>query len=138
MLPALFNSSSIPVLEKVVGFTEARHNILAGNIANIDTPGYRAQDLSPELFQTQLKEALETRREQAVQSAGQSVLGAEDEDPLAGLHDNMKSLLYHDDSDNDLERQVAALTKNQMQYNLAVTIMTNQFRLLQSAISEQV
>jgi flagellar basal-body rod protein FlgB len=49
----------------------------------------------------------------------------------------MKSLLYHDDSDNDLERQVTELTKNQLQYNLAVTIMTNQFRLLQAAISEQ-
>jgi len=138
MLPALFNSSSIPVLEKVVGFTEARHNVLAGNIANIDTPGYRAQDLSPVQFQNQLKEAIETRREQATQPAASTAIGgAEAEDPFAGLHDTMKSLLYHDDSDNDLERQVAALTKNQMQYNLAVTIMTNQFRLLQAAISEQ-
>jgi flagellar basal-body rod protein FlgB len=135
MLPALFNSSSIPVLEKVVGFTEARHNVLAGNIANIDTPGYHAQDLSPVQFQSQLKEAIETRREQATQPAGQSAIDGDD--PFVGLHDTMKSLLYHDDSDNDLERQVAALTKNQMQYNLAVTIMTNQFRLLQAAISEQ-
>ena len=63
--------------------------------------------------------------------------GLENEDPFAALHDNMKSLLFHDDSDNDLERQVTELTKNQLQYNLAVTIMTNQFRLLQAAISEQ-
>lgn len=140
MVGSLFNSSTIPVLEKVVAFTEARHNVLAGNIANIDTPGYRAQDLSPLRFQNQLKEAIETRREEAshpAASPGMTPSGLENEDPFAALHDNMKSLLYHDGSDNDLERQVTELTKNQLQYNLAVTIMTNQFRLLQAAISEQ-
>ena len=40
-----------PVLEQVVNFTEARHGVLAGNIANLDTPGYKTRDLSPELFQ---------------------------------------------------------------------------------------
>jgi flagellar basal-body rod protein FlgB len=134
----MFSSTTIPILEKVVGFTEARHNVLAGNIANLDTPGYRAQDLSPIRFQNQLKEALDARREHAADLASSGSLGAgDDEDPLAAMHEPMKSLLYHDDSDNDLERQVAELTKNQMQYNLAVTLMTNQFRLLQAAISEQ-
>jgi flagellar basal-body rod protein FlgB len=140
MVGSLFSSTTIPVLEKVVAFTEARHNVLAGNIANIDTPGYRAQDLSPVKFQNQLKEAIETRREEAAQPAtsrGEPIAGLDNDEPLAALHDAMKSLLFHDDSDNDLERQVTELTKNQLQYNLAVTIMTNQFRLLQAAISEQ-
>jgi flagellar basal-body rod protein FlgB len=134
----VFSSTTIPILEKVVAFTEARHDVLAGNIANLDTPGYRAQDLSPVRFQNQLKEAIETRREHAAQAAGDASLdSSNDEDPLTSMQEPMKSLLYHDDSDNDLERQVAELTKNQMQYNLAVTLMSNQFRLLQAAISEQ-
>src|SRR5687768_3634420 len=62
MLSSLFESSTIPVLEQVVKFTEARHGVLAGNIANLDTPGYRTRDLSPELFQERLQEAIETRR----------------------------------------------------------------------------
>ena len=138
MQSTVFSSTTIPILEKVVGFTEARHNVLAGNIANLDTPGYRAQDLSPVQFQSQLKEAIESRREQAALAASDGSIGAsDDEDPLTSMHEPMKSLLHHDGSDNDLERQVAELTKNQMQYNLAVTLMTNQFRLLQAAISEQ-
>ncbi len=138
MVPSLFNTTAIPVLEKVVGFTEARHNVLAGNIANLDTPGYRAADLSETQFQGRLKEAIQTQRERGTSRAGSPGATPDEEDPFAGLHDTMKSLLYHDESDNDLERQVTELTKNQMQFNLAVTIMTNQFRLLQSAISEQV
>ncbi len=136
MNPTIFSSTTIPILEKVVGFTEARHNVLAGNIANLDTPGYRAQDLSPVRFQNQLKEALEARREHAAELASSGSPG-DDEDPLAAMHEPMKDFLYHDGSDNDLERQVAELTKNQMQYNLAVTLMTNQFKLLEAAISEQ-
>src|SRR4029079_7600718 len=63
MLSSMFQSSSIPVLEQVVNFTEARHGVLAGNIANLDTPGYKTRDLSPALFQQRLKEAIETRHQ---------------------------------------------------------------------------
>ena len=55
MLSSLFQSSSLPVLEQVVNFTEARHGVLAGNIANLDTPGYKTRDLSPALFQQRLQ-----------------------------------------------------------------------------------
>ena len=63
MLSSLFQSSTLPVLEQVVNFTEARHGVLAGNIANLDTPGYKTRDLSPELFQQRLKEAIETKNQ---------------------------------------------------------------------------
>ena len=65
MLSSIFQSSTLPVLEQVVNFTEARHGVLAGNIANLDTPGYKTRDLSPALFQERLKEAIETRHQPA-------------------------------------------------------------------------
>ena len=61
MSGGLFQASTIPVLEQAVNFGQARHNVLAGNLANIDTPGYKARDLSTALFQNRLKEAIETR-----------------------------------------------------------------------------
>ena len=48
MYQSIFGSTSIPVLEQTVHFTQARHNVLAGNIANLDTPGYQVRDLSVE------------------------------------------------------------------------------------------
>jgi flagellar basal-body rod protein FlgB len=45
--------------------------------------------------------------------------------------------LRHDDARVSLEQQVAELTKNQMQYNTALSVLTQQFRLLQVAISER-
>jgi flagellar basal body rod protein FlgB len=36
-----------------------------------------------------------------------------------------------------IERQVAEITKNQTEHNLALAVMNSQFRLLQVAISER-
>ncbi len=61
MLSGLFQNTTIPVLEQVVNFSQARHNVLAGNIANVDTPGYKARDLSVEDFQSRLTAAIQQR-----------------------------------------------------------------------------
>jgi flagellar basal-body rod protein FlgB len=149
MFSSIFQSSSLPVLEQVVNFTEARHGVLAGNIANLDTPGYKTRDLSPELFQERLKEAIETRREPATQNyEGVPVMvspdyGAEKRETreLAAFRkvaDSKKSILRHDDGDVSMEKQINEIVKNQQQHNLAIGIMSAQFRLLRAAITERV
>lgn len=143
MLNSLMNSSTVPVLEQVVNFTQARHGVLAGNIANIDTPGYRTRDLSPEVFQERLKEAVEARRQPPIspsyainaQMMGRSLPTGHD--GMDQVRESIKSILYHDDSDVNIEQQVAQISKNQAMHNLALTIMTSQFRQFRAAITER-
>jgi flagellar basal-body rod protein FlgB len=130
------------VLEQVVNFTEARHGVLAGNIANLDTPGYRTRDLSPELFQQRLQKAIEARDEPPSTTYGSaerygSLNATRAMDPFRDVKDSMKSILFHDDSDVSLEQQVTEISKNQMEHDLAVSIMSAQFRLLRAAITER-
>jgi flagellar basal-body rod protein FlgB len=146
MLSSIFNSSTIPLLEQVVNFTEARHGVLAGNIANLDTPGYRTRDLSPELFQERLKEAVESRH--APPSPGYGNYGSlparagnradRNLEAFAEVKDSLKSILRHDNSDVNMEQQVNEIVKNQTEHNLAISIMSAQFRLLRAAITERV
>ena len=82
-----------PVLEQVVNFTAARHNVLAGNIANLDTPGYRAADLSPEMFQSQLKEAVEASRSD---QPGPIDAAGDDGDAFKAVAASAHTLVYHD------------------------------------------
>ena len=103
--------------------------MLAGNIANVDTPGYRAHDLSTAVFQQRLQEAIESRNSG---SATADDFMADDGQSLK-LTDAFETMLRHDDGKVSLEQQVAEMTKNQMQYNTAISIMTQQFRLLQAA-----
>lgn len=142
MLSSMFNSSSIPVVEQVLNFTEARHGVLAGNIANIDTPGYKTRDLSPELFQQQLKEAIETRHQPAPSYDSQSTYDTSRPgnpmDSFRKVDKSLKAILRHDEVDVSIEEQVNEIVKNQQEHNLAVNIMAAQFRLLRAAITERV
>jgi flagellar basal-body rod protein FlgB len=138
MINEILNSSTLPMLEQVVGFTQARHNVLAGNIANLDTPGYRASDLSPDLFTQHLHEMVESRKNGTTDpnSPLQDASGGSKNAPYA-TH-SWDTILRHDDNNTSLEHQVTEMSKNQMQHNMAVSIMVSQFRLLQTAISERV
>jgi flagellar basal-body rod protein FlgB len=148
MLSSMFQSSTIPVLEQVVNFTEARHGVLAGNIANLDTPGYKTRDLSPALFQERLKEAIETQHQPDSPTAHGDAVNVSpytseqrNEKQIAAFNkvkDSMKSILRHDGDDVSMEQQVNEMVKNQQQHNLAINIMSAQFRLLRAAITERV
>ena len=129
---SMFQNSTLPVLEQVLNFSQARHNVLAGNIANLDTPGYRVRDLSPDRFQELLREAIDDRH----RGASASITGNYDE-KLHQVSENLESILYHDDSNVSIEHQIAEMSKNQLQHNMALSIMTSQFQLLRAAISER-
>ncbi len=143
MLSSMFDSSTVPVLEQVVNFTQARHGVLAGNIANLDTPGYKTRDLSPEEFQNRLQEAVEARREKALSPTYEinaRLAGRDTGKGLDGMdrvRESIKSILYHDNSDVSIEQQVAEISKNHALHNLALNLMTAQFRLMKAAISER-
>lgn len=141
MYSTLFQSTAIPVLQQVVQFSQARHVVLAGNIANMDTPGYATRDLSVEDFQNQLREVIERRHApQQPVSLGLQMIGAADPGPKneAEVVQPPKTILYHDESNKGVEYQVTEMVKNQMQHNVALSIMNNQIRLLETAISERV
>ena len=132
----IFESSTIPILQEAINFSQARHGILVGNVANMDTPGYKVRDLSVDTFHERLREAIEARREGEPFSPG--LLTSEPGDPMRKVRDSMKTILFHDDSDVGLEQQVLQISKNQFMHNMAISIMTNQFQLLNTAISERV
>jgi len=136
MFESMFQSTTIPVLEQVVGFAQARHNVLAGNIANLDTPGYRTRDLSVADFQERLQSAIEARNQPSRwRSPGEP--GADASTELAQVARHSAGILRHDEVNVSPEQQVSEMVKNQIQHNTALTIMISQFQLLSAAISER-
>ena len=134
MFASLLDTSTTTLLEQVINFTEARHPILAGNIANMDTPGYRVRDLSVETFEQRLKEVVEAERQSPSPGFGDYTA----DQAMRRVRDSMKSILYHDDSNVGIEQQVTEIAKNQFMHNLAISIMRSQFEMLEVAISERV
>lgn len=151
----LFSSTTVPILEQVVNFGQARHAVLAGNVANMDVPGYQSRDLSVDEFRQRLVELLEVREKQ--RNAGPEGLSPLSLDPSSSLYprseseifdpqeramqrvkDSMQAILRHDGNNVPLEAQVLELSKNQSMHNMAIAILNHQFRLLNVAVSERV
>lgn len=129
----LFNSTTIPALEQSLTFASRRHELLAGNIANIDTPDYRARDLDVGDFQNALAESID-RAEQNPESL---ISPTTRDDIFSGPRAAMEQVVFHDGSDVSLEHQVTELSKNQHLHGVAITTMRSQFALLRAAITER-
>jgi len=128
----IFNTTTIPALEQTLSFAQRRQELLAGNVANIDTPDYRARDLDIGDFQNALAESIQNseRRPTGVEPTTR-------DDLYAGPRKATEQVVFHDGSDVSIEQQITEIAKNQHMHSLAVTTMRSQFALLRAAITER-
>src|ERR1051325_2247422 len=97
-----------------------RHELLAGNIANADTPGYRAKDLD---FSAALKAAVAPEKP-AGADARLQLIAARPSDAAAP---SPESLIRVEDAEGkfdgnsvDLDRQIATLVENSLSYETSL------------------
>ncbi len=133
----IFESTTIPVLQEVIGFAQARHEVLASNVANANAPGYAVRDLSVDTFQQRLRDAIDVHRKQgSTLSPGE--ISKQQDAAMKEVRKTTRGILFHDGTDVNMEQQVLEISKNQYMHNMAITIMGTQFRMMQTAISERV
>ncbi|MCG3137965.1 MAG: Flagellar basal body rod protein FlgB [Phycisphaerae bacterium] len=138
-LADLVNSGNIPVLEKLMAFSEARHQVLAENIANIDTPNYRTQQLDPKAFQAALRRAVEThsgdpRKRLEISSHEQFRQDEQGQMIFNPSREPVENILFHDRTNARLERLMADLAENVMAYNSSAELLNRSFNSLLTAI----
>ena len=142
MIQGIFNSSSMPVVEKMVQFTGARHQVLTHNIANLSTPHFRPRDLDPRAFQAQLGKALAERRARAQGGGLQEPFRLKDtrqiRERAGGLDVRPEyldeNILFHDRNNRALERTMQNLAENTMAHTASLTFLSSEMELLQIAI----
>ncbi|OLD71099.1 MAG: flagellar basal-body rod protein FlgB [Acidobacteria bacterium 13_1_40CM_2_56_11] len=119
------NAPFFPAVEELLSWTSKRQQALAGNVANMDTPGYRAQDYSFE------------------QELATIHLSTTTANHIAPLKDEAHARLYAVNSkvkpngnNVDLEREMTEITKNGLQYITLVQYLNQKIRTLRAAINE--
>lgn len=153
MLKSILDSTPVPLLTQVAKFAERRQDVLAGNIANFDTPGYRMRELPQEQFQRALELAIEQRQRPPTTTDSASALLSpgspaaptqllselfpeslfQAQSPLEQDH-----ITFQDANNRSVEHQFLQMTKNSLIQQFALEIMRNQFDQLQTVISERV
>ena len=143
---SIFNATTVPVVEQVAYFNEARQALLAGNIANYDTPDYQARDLDVGNFKKKLSVAIVEKHRPPygpnyirypipsnINPSHKSFV-----EPFGDTWPTDQHILYHDWNNVGMETQVSEMAKNKVEFDAALSIMRHQMQLLLTSISERV
>jgi flagellar basal-body rod protein FlgB len=128
-----------PALIKTLAFNEARLNMIAENIANLNTPGYRTRRLDAGAFQRSLREALDARGDDPNKPfvIGGSREVRTDANGFLGVTPSehpVENILFHDGTNMSLERQMADLAETGMAHRLATAMLDGRFDGIRKAI----
>jgi len=104
-------------LERVLDLSAFRHQIIAANLANVDTPGYRTRDLRP--FAGEIEQAM-----------------AGEEASFTPVAREIPGLLERPDGNNvSVERESLLLAQNQLRFQVAVAFLKSEFHQISAAIN---
>ncbi len=123
MINALFNQPNYFAAKKMLEATVLRHEAIASNLANLETPNYKRLDVSP-TFQSELSRSLATK--DTAQMAGVQPQIAEDAAAVA---------VNRDGNTVQLENELAQLNKNFLAHALETQLITGNLLRLRLAIS---
>jgi flagellar basal-body rod protein FlgB len=126
----LMNEGPEPVLEQMLRFTEARQGLIADNVANASTPGYRQKDLSVEKFQEVLRERVEKQ-----QASGPGSVSFDD--VTSEVESDNHGILFHDGNNRSMEQLMTDNAKNALMHNLVVELLRRQYATMSMALKEQ-
>lgn len=107
-------------LERYMDLLSARQKLVASNIANADTPGYRTQDFD---FQTEFAHAMS--RTATLAESGPPLVS-----PVNGL------AVKNDGNNVNLDREARLLSENALRFSAASNLLRGQLQMVRTAIKE--
>ena len=107
-------------------FHRERHAVLAGNVANVDTPGYRPFDLSPT--------PTEDGQQLAVTQPG--MIGSTEAGGYEKAYSDEGQLQTPDGNHVSLERELAKIDANRTRYATAAELVGRRLALLRYAAGD--
>lgn len=118
----------INVLGKAANASWKRNEVIANNIANVDTPGYKRSDVQ---FESYLEEAL-TGDGSLDQRVAKTNLNSLD----ATVYTDNASLSYRLDGNNvDIDTESAYMAENQIRYYALLDSMTQEFNRIKTVLN---
>lgn len=118
----------INVLNKAAQASWKRNEVIANNIANVDTPGYKRKDVQ---FENYLQTAL-----QGDGSLDSRVEEADLDHIVPTVYTDNASFSYRLDGNNvDIDTESSLLAENQIRYNTLLESMTQEFNRIRAVLA---
>ena len=123
MISALFNQPNYQAAQKLLDGTVLRHDAIASNLANLETPNYKRLDVAPSF-------AVEMRQAMASGSPGQ-IAGVQPELAVDSTAVSSK----RDGNTVQLESELVQLNKNLLAHTLETQLVSGNLLRLRLAIT---
>jgi flagellar basal-body rod protein FlgB len=111
--------SHLNILAKAMSLRLQRHSVIAANIANADTPGFRPSQVS---FEEELQKTAEKKNISKLDKVSGKVILADD--GVAGPNGNTVNM----------DKQMASLSENAISYNATAEFLARKFKMLKAVI----
>ncbi len=120
-------------LETAMDLRYARHRLVASNIANAETPGYRAKDIR---FEVELKRELEGRRGTVMPVRTHPLHMGGSDGVTASIIERGSATGGLDGNTVSLDEEMVRLTENATMYSVLAKLIKHKFSHLMTAIKE--
>jgi flagellar basal-body rod protein FlgB len=111
-------------LEQLIHFAGMRHGVLTSNIANADTPEYKAKDVG-------FNQALDVELELRTTTAGHI---KNTDNGLSGEIKPEKSDSWEDGNNVEVDMEVAKMTENAMLFQAGISMLQTKIRMFKTAL----
>ena len=117
-------SDGMNVLERLIQQSGARQRVIASNIANVDTPNYKAKDVSfDRIMGNEMTLATTSPKHlQAPEGSASGNMNVEDSQP------------WMDKNNVEMDLEVAKMTENAMLYEAGVTLYMKKVAMFKEAL----
>jgi len=117
----MFRPESLDLCEKMLDFAARRHRVLANNVANVNTPGFRRSDVE---FADELARVLRNKGTAGVKELGMRAIQP-DTTPIRSDGNNVS-----------IDTEMASLAENTLRYQVYAQLLARRFRSIQQILKE--
>jgi len=123
-------SGTISLLENALNYSSTKQKVISQNIANVDTPNYKAQEVS---FKAALDHAVGQSLSTNRTDYRHFVLNKPEDASSSVI--NKKLVSYNENGNSvDIDQEMSDLAKNQIYYNALTERVSGKFSTLQNVI----
>ncbi len=131
MVKSILSSPQESVLEQALGAAALRHKVIANNIANVNTPGFKKSDV---VFEEKLAAAMTGKTANMTRTHAKHLPGRQGDVFSPSVATDTKTSLRTDGNNVDIDAEMANVAKNTIYYNAVAQQLGSYFSNLKSAI----
>ncbi len=125
---------TIDALTRSLDLRSQKQNLISANIANAETPGYKAKRID---FEDSLAKALSLNDSPMARTNGKHMrAGGDVGQVVPEIYNNPNNVVREDGNTVDRDAEMVALAENQMLYNSSIESLRRKIALLKYAITE--